>query len=475
MTGTRETHAAASLSNMPTEIVSEVCSSLHKEDLKSLRLSCHRLDEITQSILFDKVVVTSMDDNAGLFECVVDNPHLAQHVKTLVFDFPRFQDVNAAYYIQYLVQQVEHDVACHLQTPEPLKKKLEDLNWFKDPGSTSGREIALAVFKQDLTHGYETYIAMRNKQEQCIDTSLPQCVAVAFTKCVNVQQMEVQTEWQVYHQPIDDTLESLLPRFLSSGFVARRYNPLFLRPSLPMQESPSHEQLLSQLFESTNRVTQFKLGKGFVIPMDGLDSAKSPCFQHLTNLTLWTSTSFPATAPFLVDCLAPALRNARKLKHLQLGACNSTKYEHRNTYRLRLFPLLQGCVWPDLVTLKLTGIAASVKEFLTLFKSHKGLTSLFLTSMDIIVDDPRASGREEYVAKMNRDLVHLVWNMRRLMSLTEFSIEPPFRMHTDVYEWGSSVEAMPEVIPEWQRIVLCPAVMNGTSSIPGIYDFEEES
>ncbi|KAI4247360.1 MAG: hypothetical protein L6R42_009650, partial [Xanthoria sp. 1 TBL-2021] len=165
MTGTRGTHAAASLSNMPTEMVSEVCSSLHKEDLKSLRLSCYRLDEITQPILFDKVVVTSMDDNAGLFECVVGNPHLAQHVKTLVFDFPRFQDVNAAYYIQYLMQQVEHDVDCHLQTPEPLKKKLEDVNWFKDPGSTSGREIALAVFKQDLTHGYETYIAMRNKQE----------------------------------------------------------------------------------------------------------------------------------------------------------------------------------------------------------------------------------------------------------------------------------------------------------------------
>ncbi|KAI4102768.1 MAG: hypothetical protein LQ339_004507 [Xanthoria mediterranea] len=465
MAGTQKTHAAASLSTIPTEIVLEVLSNLHKEDLKSLRLSCHRLDEITQPLLFDKVVVTSVDDNAGLFEYVVDNPKLSQHVKTLVFDFPHFHDVNAAYYIQDLMQQVEEDVARHLQIPESLKQQLEGVNWFKDPGQTKGREKVLAVFKQDLKHGYETYIAMRNKQRQCVDTTLPRCVAVAFAKCVNVQQMEVQTEWQVYHQPIDDTLGSLLPRFLSSGFVARHCNPLFLRPSHPMQGSPGHKQLLLQLFGSTNRVTQLKLGKGFVIPMDGLDTAKSPCFQHLTNLTLWICTSFPTAAPFLVDCLAPALRKARKLKHLHFGAGNCTKYDYRDTYRFWLFPLLQGCVWPDLVTLKLTGMGGSVEEFSTFFKSHKGLISLFLTSIDILVDDPLASERDELSVQVAKEVNHLAWIIR-LMSLTEFAIEPPFRVQFDGYEWDPSMEELSQTIPLWHQFILGNAPQDATSVIP---------
>ncbi|KAI4229964.1 MAG: hypothetical protein L6R36_000473 [Xanthoria steineri] len=464
MAGTQKTHAAASLSVIPIEIVLEVLSNLHKEDLKILRLSCHRLEEITQPLLFDKIVVTSVDDNAGLFEYVVDNPQLSQHVKTLVFDFPQFHDVNAAYYIQYLMKQLERDVARHLQMPKSLKHQLAGVNWFKDPGQTSGREKALAVFKQDLKHAYETYIAMGNKQRQCVDTILPQCVVVAFAKCVNVQQMEVQTEWQVYYQPLDHNLESLVPRFLSAGFVARHCNPLFLRPSHPMEGSPGHKQLLLQLFESTNRVTQLKLGKGFVIPMDGLDTAKSPCFQHLTNLTLWISTSFP-TAPFLVDCLAPALRNARKLKHLHLGASNTTKYDYRSTYRLWIFPLLQGCVWPNLVTLGLTGMGGSVKEFSTFFKNHKGLTSLFLTSINILVDDPLTSGPEERHTQAAEELNHLAWNIR-LMSLTEFTIEPPFRMQFDEDEWGSCMEATPKTIGMWHQLILCPTPQDTTSVIP---------
>lgn len=465
MAGTQKTHAAASLSTIPTEIVLEVFSNLHKEDLKSLRLSCHRLDELTQALLFDKIVITSVDDNAGLFEYVVDNPQLSQHVKTLVFDFPQFHDVNAAYYIHYLMQQVEQDVARHLQIPESLKEKLESVDWFKDPGQTKGREIALAVFKQDLTHGYETYNAMRNKQRQCVDTTLPQCVAVAFAKCVNVQQMEVQTEWQVYHQPIDDTLGSLLPRFLSSGSVARHYQPLFLRPSHPMQGSPGHKRLLLQLFGSTNRVTQLKLGKGFVIPMGGLDTAKSPCFQHLTNLTLWICTSFSTTVPFLVNRLAPALRNAHKLKHLQLGASNCTKYAYRSTYRLRLFPLLQGCAWPDLVSLKLAGMGGSVKEFSTFFKSHKGLTSLSLASINIVVDDSLTSGSEGRRAQAAEESKRFAGTMH-LMSLTEFAIEPPFRMQFNEHGRGYSMEANSNAIAMWHQPILCPTPQDATSVIP---------
>ena len=465
MAGTQRTHAAASLSAIPTEMVLEVLSNLHKDDLKSLRLSCHRFDELTQPLLFDKIVVTSVDDNAGLFEYVVDNPQLSQHVKTLVFDFPQFHDVNAAYYIQYLMKQVKRDVARHLQIPESLKQQLEGVNWFKDPGQTKGREKVLAVFKQDLKHGYETYNSMRNKQRQCVDTTLFRCVTAAFAKCVNVQQIEVQTEWQVYLQPNNDTLESLLPCFLSSGFVARHYNPLFLRPSHPMQGSPGHKQLLLQLFGSTNRVTQLKLGKGFVIPMDVVTTAMSPYFQHLTNLTLWISTSFPATAPFLVDCLAPALRNARKLKHLQLRAGNSSKYDYRNTYRLRLFPLLQGCVWPDLVTLKLTGMGGSVEEFSTLFKSHKGLISLFLTSIDILVDDRLTSERDEPSVRVAKEVDHLAWIIR-LMSLTEFAIEPPFRMQFDEYEWDPSMEALSQTIPQWHQFILGNTPQDATSLIP---------
>ncbi|KAL9015113.1 MAG: hypothetical protein Q9180_008902, partial [Flavoplaca navasiana] len=268
MAGTQDMHAAPSLLTLPTEIVSEVYSYLHKEDLKSVRLSCHRLDEITRPILFDKVVITSIGNNAGLFDCVIGNPQLAQYVKTLVVDVVRFRGFSAAYYIKHLIRQLEHDVARHLPafalTPPAavLLEKLRNAKWFQNRTRTRERTKALAVF--DLDRSFDTYIAVRNSQKNCVGPSLSRCVAMALSKCVNIQELEVQTEWLPYDRPVDATLESLLPRFSSSGIVARHHNPLLLRPMPPKEDDHSRRRFLLRLFEAVDKVTKLKLGKGAV-------------------------------------------------------------------------------------------------------------------------------------------------------------------------------------------------------------------
>ncbi|KAL8862830.1 MAG: hypothetical protein Q9178_000772 [Gyalolechia marmorata] len=522
MAGTQDiiTQPAASLLTMATEIHNEVFRYLHKEDLKILRCVCHRLDQTTSPFLFDKVIITSIINNVGLFECVVNNPNLAQHVKTLVFDIPQFRDVNAAYYFQYLMQQVQNDVDKHLpgmvlaepkedimkrvqdmkecvdpgqqgfplmHAPEVLLKDLEKAHFFRDPGRTRDRVAVLATFNQDLASCYDIYVNMRTKQQENIDTSLPRCVTDAFMKCVNVQQVEVQTEWQAYEQPIDDRLESLLPIFPSSGAVARHYRPLLLRPIRPVHGDPSHKQFLLRLFDkigcAQNQIVRIKLGKGFIIPMDGLDTVDTlprnvaNSFQHLASLTLWMSTYHFKTARYLVDWLGPALKNVPKLKHLEIGACNSTKYKSIDLYRLRLIPLLQGCVWPELRTLALTGMVGSVKEFLALFKSHKGLRSLCLSSITIRVDSHSPCTSKDGTASISKDLMHLFRNMGRLMNnLCELSIEFPFKTESDMKEeWGPPAKDFLGFKSMWEYFILHPDLMDLEDPKPGMYDFKNES
>ncbi|KAL8774790.1 MAG: hypothetical protein Q9209_000729 [Squamulea sp. 1 TL-2023] len=495
-THNRDVEASVSLSAMPNEILDAVFANLHKEDVKSMRLLRHRFDDITIPILFDRVILTSIVDNADLFECVFNNPSMAQHVKTLVFDIPCFRDVNLAYYLHFLMLQTQQDVDRHLpdsaliqhpdvitrivkeareskgsgaqkfamiHAPNALIKSLEEAHWFRDPGRSHARVALLKVFKQDLPRHHETYVAMRNDREKLISTSLLRYMADIFMKCVNMQHVEVQTEWQPYVQRINDRLESILPRFPSSGRVARYYPQLLLRPSHPVRGDVSHRQFLLQLFNMlvgyVQKVRHVKLGKGFIIPMKGLGTVGAPglpdhvaeCFGRLTTLTLWLPSSpFPG-ALLLVDYLVPALKNARNLKHLRVGASNITKYGHFYTYRLGLFPLFHGCVFPDLVALGLTGMVGSVEEFSTLFERHKRLKSLSLTSMDLRVYAPYAGGNT--AAQTSEDSMRLFSNIRCLMSLTKFSIEPPFRTQTDEHEWGP-IEDFVGFKSMWEKLVL---------------------
>ena len=520
MAGTQDiiTQPAASLLNMPTEIHNKVFTYLHKEDLKILRCLCHRLDHTTSPFLFDKVVITSIIDNAVLFECVVNNPNLAQHVKTIVFDIPQFRDVNAAYYFQYLMQQMQNDVDKHLpgmalakpqedimkmvqdmkectepgqqgfaliHAPEVLLKDLEKARFFRDSGQTRDRVAVLATFNQDLASCYDIYVNMRTKRQEIIDTSLPRCMTDAFTKCVNVREVEVQTEWQAYEQPIDDRLESLSPIFPSSGAVARHYHPLLLRPTRPVQGDFSHKQFLLRLFEkigcAQNQIVHIKLGKGFIIPMDGLDIVDTlprniaNSFLHLTSLTLWMSTYPLRTARYLADCVEAALKNVPKLKHLAIGAYNTTKYEHMDMYRLRLFPLFQGCVWPELRTLALTGMVGSGKEFLSLFKSHRGLRSLCLSSITIRVDSHSPCTSKDGTASISKDLMHLFRNMGRLMkNLTELSIEFPFKTQSDKKEWGPPARDFLAFKSMWEYFILHPDLLDLEDPKFGMYDFKDE-
>ncbi|KAL8896500.1 MAG: hypothetical protein Q9192_003063 [Flavoplaca navasiana] len=473
MAGIQDMHAAPSLLTLPTEIVSEVYSYLHKEDLKSVRLSCHCLDEITRPILFDKVVITSLGNNASLFDCVVDNPQLAQYVKTIVVDVLRFRGFSAAYYIEHLVRQLEHDVARHLPafalTPPAavLFKKLRKAKWFKNRRRTRDRIKALAVF--DLDHSYDTYIAVHDSQKGCVGSSLSRCVARALSKCVKVQELEVQTEWLPYDRPVDATLESLLPRFSSSGIVARHHNPLLLRPMPPKEDDCSHRRFLLQLFEAVDKVTNLKLGKGAVTLPDQLDALEPLGFKHLANLTLWIPGTFSPNLSTPVNRLTPALQNARTLKQLNVGCSNTTSFEHVNMFRLRLLPLLQGCLWPQLVSLKLSGMVASASDLSSLFEGHKGIKSLSMGSMDLCVPSPPTDGVEVCEAKISRDVAHLFWNMRRLMNLAELSLEPPFRAQISRFAWRPIGEDFAGFKAKWEGFVLHHDPLN---PMPGVYEID---
>lgn len=443
---------------MPTEIIFEVYSNLHKEDLKSVRLSCHRLDKIALPILFDKVVITSIEDNAGLFEYVINNFQLAQHVETLTVDISRFRDVDAAYYMKYLIQQLEHDVARHLPTfflsppAAVILKKLRKVKWFRDQRRTRDRVRALAVF--GLEHSYDTYMAVRDKQKGCVGTLLSRCVAMTLSKCANIQELEVQTEWLPYDRPIGDTLGSLLPRFPSSGIVARHHNPLLLRPEPPVEEIECHKQFLVQLFEMVNQVTRLKLGRGFVVLTDHLNVIKPPHLQNLTSLTLWIPTPLSTDDSKSINRLTPALKHVRSLKQLHIGCSNTTTFGHLQMYRLPLLPLFQGCKWPQLVCLKLHGMVASAEDLLTLLKCHKSIRSLSLGSMDFHVDAPYANGTEACDAKISEDLVHLFRNVRQLMNLTGLSLEPPFRAEVSKFQWRPIGEDFGVFKAKWEGFVL---------------------
>ncbi|KAL8872716.1 MAG: hypothetical protein Q9198_007161 [Flavoplaca austrocitrina] len=464
MAGTQDMHPAPSLSTLPTEIVSEVYSYLHKEDLKIVRLSCHRLDEITRPILFDKVVITSLGNNASLFDCVVDNPQLAQYVKTLVVDVLRFRGFSAAYYIKHLIRQLEHDVARHLPafalTPPAavLFKKLRKAKWFKNRTRTRDRTRALAVF--DLDHSYDTYIAVHDSQKGCVGSSLSRCVAMALSKCVKVQELEVQTEWLPYDRPVGATLESLLPRFSSSGMVARHHNPLLLRPMPPKEDELSHWRFLLQLFNAVDKVTTLKLGKGVVTVQDQLDTLEPLGFQHLANLTVWIPATFSPDVPIPVNHLTLALQNARTLKQLNIGCSNTTSFEHVDMFRLRLLPLLQSCFWPQLDSLKLYGMVASARDLSSMLEGHKGIKSLSLGSMDLCVPSPPTDGVEVCEAKISRDLAHLFWNMRRLMNLARLSLEPPFRAQTSRLSWRPIDEDFAGFKAKWEGFVLHHSPLN---------------
>ncbi len=76
---------------------------------------------------------------------------------------------------------------------------------------------------------------------------------------------------------------------------------------------------------------------------------------------------------------------------------------------------------------------------------------------------------------ISEDLMHLFWNMGRLMSLTELSIKYPFRTQTDKSEWGLPARKFPVFKVTWEDFILHPRLLNLENRKPGMCDFEYES
>lgn len=437
-----------SISTMPTEIIIEVFATLHRSDLKSMRLMCHRFDELTHEFLFDKAVVSSANDNVGLFQSVLDNERFAKHVKILVFDIARFQDIDLAHYIQYLVQQIANDLNKRrhgpesIDIPDALKTSLEGSKWFKDPGRTRDREELLAAFHEDLNAGYTSYIRMRRGQELHIDSTFPQNVAAAFKRCPNVQQVEVQTAWEPCNGPVGDSMESLLPVYPSSGYSARCWRPLFLRPSYPVHGGLDHTLSLLWLLDALShrpQVSHLSFGRGGIQHLDDNAALSYPddmvasglrtvaaLSQNLTHLNLWITIQFRLTPALSESSLTAALQNARHLKCLQFGACGSAAYEHHHLCRLSLLPLFKDCVFPDLIALELSGMIAFVDEYLMFFRNLRALSSLTLSSIDL-----QARLGIPIPTTINR----FHEGIRSSLNLTAYSIVSPWNVHTAGVSW----------------------------------------
>ncbi|KAL8684164.1 MAG: hypothetical protein Q9224_006556 [Gallowayella concinna] len=431
-----ETQALISLPTMPTEIIMQVFATLRKSDLKSKRLVCHHFDAIIQPILFDKVVISNAHSNDGLFREVIDKPKLANHVKTLVLDVPRFRDIKLQYYMQHLVWQIANDIRAR-QLPSSLKLRLDLAKWFRDPGSTHEREKLLAVFGGDIVSGYERYMEHFRTQDSPTASSFdswPNC----FQKCRNIQRLEVQTEWQAYSRNISHKTKSLLPVYPSSGFVARHWDPVFLRPMIPARCRWDSEPFLSLVFTTLSAaqkpVPDVVIGKGCVIRFckvsdhSGESMARSilTVFEHLTSLTFWMNIEKDLPQENrAVNYIAPALKSACKLRYLRLGAIHTSSYADRDMDHFNLLPLLQDCVWPDLVTLELFGTTAPADTYLKLLRHQKSLKSFTLGSSLVKWGfDSKAIAFNRFVEEIGSSL-----------DLTAFSIESLWKPRSASDAW----------------------------------------
>ncbi|KAL8810258.1 MAG: hypothetical protein Q9223_007795 [Gallowayella weberi] len=450
---------------MPTEIITEVFAALPKSDLKSVRLVCRRFDAIVQPILFDKLVISNVHSNGGLLREVVDKGKLANHVKTLVLDVPRFRNVTLGYYLQYLVRQIAEDLRARqsnpvsLKIPSSLKQELDLARWFQDPGSTHEREELLAVFGKDILSGYERYMEHSRTQDDVSSESDSDWWRGCFWKCPNIQRLEVQTEWQAYPQQISHKIKSLLPVYLSSGYVARHWNPVFLRPEIPARygwdSGPFLWDLFTTLSNAHKPIRNVIIGKGCEIRFrkfshDGLQRiARSilTVFEHLTSLAFWFNIEAFGNEESSVKYIGPALNSARNLRYLRLGANRPTHYSYAELARSNLLPLLKDCVWPELVELELFSMTASADSYLKLLRDQKSLKSLTLGSIDL-QEDPSGLNSTANVKRF-------VEGLRSSLNLTAFSIKSPWttRSASDVWE-GFSAAGGNETRMELERYVV---------------------
>ncbi|KAL8824267.1 MAG: hypothetical protein Q9170_008212 [Blastenia crenularia] len=316
--------SSASLTAVPTEIITSIFANLYKSELKSVRLVCHFFDEASLPLLFDKAIISDQDTNFAPFRNITSTRlRLYKHVKTLVYDLQWFDNLNEAYYILDLVRQLKQDLAVRLAQvdssliPEQLKKTLAACEYFKDPGTTHDREKILLPWMKFVRKGYQEYRNRWLGQNSNASAQNFPCLAKALLHCPRMQHIEVRASWDFHYQCLGNNLESLLPRYSSSGFLARHWHPLYLRPKIPSQDPHHRRRLLADVFsaiqQSDKKLAQFSFGNGCALGPSMHQGGQSMynhiifAFQHLTSLSFDVDTNLPPAASYHQDSLFRAL------------------------------------------------------------------------------------------------------------------------------------------------------------------------
>ncbi|KAL8718547.1 MAG: hypothetical protein Q9225_004337 [Loekoesia sp. 1 TL-2023] len=432
----------ASFTALPAEVIAQIFADLHKSELKYVRLVCQYFDKACLSLLFDKVIISDQAANFAPFRNITSTPRLNRHVKRLVYDLQWFDDLKEAYYILDLVKQLKEDVASRkvytesTQSSRKLAETLVACNYFKDPGTTHDRERILLPWNKYVRMGYQEYQKQWHGQNS--NTHTFPCLISALRMCPNVRCIEIRASWDFHHQTPGDQLESLLPCYSSSGFLARHWHPLYLRPKNlsqdPLERRLVMEDIFSVIERSGKEISQFSFGNGCTIGLEmhrGTQSMREHMplvFQNLTSLSLDIAVDLPPSSLYITGYLSPALRAAQGLKHLTLRASNYSVWQHKNDMRWWIYHAFSDCVYPKLESLRLTRMAASAEEFLRIIRNQPLLQSLHLESTNLL-ERPEAT--------------HENWRYffacLRQLSLKEFSVGWPLTTSDyDSKAWNSA-------------------------------------
>ncbi|KAL8947658.1 MAG: hypothetical protein Q9222_006078 [Ikaeria aurantiellina] len=435
------------LFSLPPELIAHLINCLPKSELKRLRLVCRVLDEIACQYLFDRFVIAWDQENLKVAEEFFARSNLSRHCKKLVLDVQEFPSLNEYRYTETLIRQLANDFRARKvdrnahPIPKPLRTRLDNLKWFEDPGTLRGRDKLLQGFRKRFTKGYRLYLEKRYQQGIYVKYHWTQqlwCrfLAEIFRKCPSLCRVEIQTFWEPYPQLIGDSVDSLLPTYPSSGMVARKWHPFYVRPRAPAFVEHVCGPLVSDLFtalhEVGHRLSHLELGYGCVATTDmsvynnvntRILIAES-VVQNLTSLTLHLlhRSAFPAQLEPPEDNLLPALEAAQKLRYLKLWLSGGKAYREYDPRRPDLRPGLLICVFPRLMHLDLAGFSVAMDDLSVFLRRQKALRTLALVAIDLQAED----GHDE-----TGSFSQLAIPPGSFPFLTTVSLKAPFRLCDD--------------------------------------------
>ncbi|KAL8899160.1 MAG: hypothetical protein Q9207_006344 [Kuettlingeria erythrocarpa] len=441
-----------SLSFLPTEVVTGVFAHLHKADLKRVRLVCRYFEEAALPLLYDRLILSNHRANLFPFDNIASRPKLSKHVNTLVYDISWFDEYTLATYLMHLVTQLRRDLRISLAgvdssaIPTPLEETIKRVGYFRGAAGTHDRQRRLLPWWPDVEEGYRTYHVQNNTDNL---VSNRQRVANALLHCPNVNGFEVHASWKKYPQPVEDSVESLLPRYHSSGFLARHWSPFWLRPRSCSRATAQREPLIEDIFDILHdfgkHITHLSIGSGCTIGPEihvvptSMHVDLPWVFGYLTYLSLDIAPTLLPDSTYMTEYLIPALRAARGLKYLTLQARNYSPWSYMDDQRWGLCQAFgNNLSFPQLLCLCLSGVKSTVSRFLEFFACQPRLQYLRLDKIDLIYEtDP-----------MHADWIGFAEGLRRMLGLSKFSIEWPLRTVDDITEYYAGLESDLELI-DW--------------------------